>query len=161
MNYITSFTDKAVAANKKPTTIIVSFERLPANEAEQPVADSLKVGPQESLYKADRLRLADGMPVLFEHRYIVAKLCPGLTEKELEGSLMHLWAHKYGLKLMGSREVLRVGSLNEKEAKLLRVANKTAAAFLLTAVGYLEDDQPLWWERSLYRGDAYEFRTSK
>ena len=32
-----------------------------------------------------------------------------------------------------------------------------AAGFLVMSTGYLSGGVPLWWERTLFRGDAYEF----
>jgi GntR family transcriptional regulator len=29
----------------------------------------------------------------------------------------------------------------------------------VTAIGYVNDQQALWWERTLYRGDQYEFHS--
>ena len=33
-----------------------------------------------------------------------------------------------------------------------------AAGLGVQSVGWLRDGKPLWWERTLYRGDAYAFR---
>ena len=43
-----------------------------------------------------------------------------------------------------------------QRAQLLEVP-RGSAAFLVTSTGYLQPRQPLWWEQTLYRGDAYEF----
>ena len=32
-------------------------------------------------------------------------------------------------------------------------------ALEVVSVGFLENDSPLWWERTLYRGDQYEFHS--
>ncbi len=41
--------------------------------------------------------------------------------------------------------------------KGLTIASSPALEVVL--VGFLEDDSPLWWERTLYRGDQYEFHS--
>ena len=47
-------------------------------------------------------------------------------------------------------------TLAADEAKHLRATPKSPALEVVS-VGCLEDDSPLWWERTLYRGDQYEF----
>jgi len=34
---------------------------------------------------------------------------------------------------------------------------QSTAGLLVTSVGFLRGHEPLWFERTLYRGDAYEF----
>jgi DNA-binding GntR family transcriptional regulator len=47
-------------------------------------------------------------------------------------------------------------NLNRDEAKTLRTRQNTAG-LLITSLGFLMGHDPLWFERTLYRGDAYEF----
>ena len=47
----------------------------------------LQVEPAATLYYIERLRLADGLPVILEKRYVVAQYCPDLTAKDVDGSL--------------------------------------------------------------------------
>jgi DNA-binding GntR family transcriptional regulator len=35
-----------------------------------------------------------------------------------------------------------------------------SAAFLVSAVGY-SGQKPIWWEKTIYRGDAYEFHRAR
>jgi DNA-binding GntR family transcriptional regulator len=46
-----------------------------------------------------------------------------------------------------------------KEAKALQ-ARIGSPAFLVSAVGY-SGPNAAWWEKTLYRGDAYEFHRAK
>ena len=47
-------------------------------------------------------------------------------------------------------------NLRREEAKTLGTRQNTAG-LLVTSVGFLRGHAPLWFERTLYRGDAYEF----
>ncbi|MCL6545219.1 MAG: GntR family transcriptional regulator, partial [Bryobacteraceae bacterium] len=102
------------------------------------------------------LRLADNLPVIYERRYIVAEYCPELTRADLEGSLYAVWTQKYRLEIEGADERIRAVHLRGPEARALRVRDG-AAGLLIRSVGYLTGGRPLWFERTLYRGDAYEF----
>lgn len=116
------------------------------------------IEPSEELWELDRIRLADGVPVIFEHRYVVQRHCPKLTKSQAEGSLYRAWTETHGLRICGANDVIRAVLLSSDEAKRLRTVPKSPALEVVS-VGHLEDDVPLWWERTLYRGDQYEFHT--
>jgi len=153
---LVSYTDKARAAGKRPSTRVLAFHSLPASEADAGVADGLRPGPGDTLYYMERLRLADGVPVILERRHVAAKLCPGLRERDLRGSLYALWTDRYGLDLARADQTIRSVSIGSADAKRLGI-RRGRAGLLSVATGYLGDETPLWFERTLYRGDAYEF----
>ena len=104
------------------------------------------------------LRLADNLPVILEKRYIVAEHCPGLTEVDLAGSLYAVWTERDRLTIEGADQRVRAVNLRGGEARALQVRDG-AAGLLVSSVGYLTGGGPLWSERTLYRGDAYEFHS--
>lgn len=154
---LVSFTQKAQASGKDPATRVLCLEVLLAKEAEFEITDKLNVNPEEVIYYIERLRLADGQPVILEHRYVVQKFCPDLSERELSGSLYALWTGKYRLDIVGADQTIRAVSFDASDAELLAVEDG-AAGFLVISTGYLSGGVPLWWERTLFRGDAYEFQ---
>ena len=155
---LVSFTEKARAAGKRPSTELLTFGKLKAREVDEPLRVALSVERETNLWAMERLRLADGTPVIWEQRYIVHSLCPKLTKSQAEGSLYRAWTETHQLKIAGANEVIRAVLLTAKEARHLRVASRSPALEVVS-VGFLEDEQPLWWERTLYRGDQYEFHS--
>lgn len=156
LRYLVSFTEEAVAAGKRPRTEVLHFETVLAKDVLDEVPALLKVEPESALYYVERLRLADLLPVIYERRYIVAEFCPDLMREDLAGSLYQLWVQKYHLEIEGADERIRAVHLRGPEARLLKVRDG-AAGLLIRSVGYLTGGRPLWFERTLYRGDAYEF----
>lgn len=154
---LVSFTDKAIAAGKKPETRVLQCQTILASEVTSDVTGKLRVQPDDRLYYVERLRLADDTPVILEHRYIVARFCPDLSKADLVGSLYALWTEKYQLDIAGADQTIRAVPIMNTDARLLEVHDQ-ASGLLVMSVGYLSDDAPLWWERTLYRGDAYEFQ---
>ena len=65
-----SFTEKAKEAGRKPSTRVLQFERITASAAEPEVAEKLQIGSDEALFAITRLRLADGIPVIMEKRWV-------------------------------------------------------------------------------------------
>jgi GntR family transcriptional regulator len=155
---LVSFTDKARAAGRKPATRVLKFERLPVSRIHAEITSRLALQANEEAYYFERLRLADGTPVIFERRYVPARLCPDLTARALAGSLYSLWTQRYGLTVGGAEQSIQAINLSAEDAKVLRVPARTAA-LRVCAVGFLESRQPLWFEQTTYRGDAYEFQT--
>ena len=153
---LVSFTDKAGAAGKHPTTLLLRLETTPASEIPAEVAQKLCVRPQDEVHYIERVRLANDTPVTLEHRHVVARYCPGLSKAELEGSLYAAWTDLYKLEITGADQTIRAVCLKGVDAQRLAVRSG-APALQVMSVGYLSGGVPLWWERTLYRGDAYEF----
>lgn len=157
---LVSFTEKAKAAGKKPTTKVLSFKKIESNLVDPKVVESLDLISDSQLWQMQRLRLADKVPVILEHRFIVANFCPKLKKSQAAGSLYESFTKDNSLAIAGADEIIRAVSLKPAEAKLLGVSSKSPA-IEVTAVGFLDDNArtPLWWERTLYRGDQYEFHS--
>lgn len=154
---LVSFTDKARAAGKQPGTEVLQFETVRAEDVLDDVPQLLQVGPAAALYYIERLRLADGLPVILEKRYVVAEYCPDLTAEDVRGSLYSLWTNRYHLPIEGAGESIRAVNTRGADARLLKLRDG-AAGMLIRSVGHLTGNRPLWSERTLYRGDSYEFQ---
>ena len=153
---LVSFTEEAVAAGKKPETRVLVFEKVTAHTVSPAIAEALHVSGQDPLWYMERLRLADGLPVILERRHIVAAHCRTLKKKDVQGSLYGIWKDLYNLDVEGAEQSIRAVNLNRDEAKTLGTRQNTAG-LLITSLGFLTGHDPLWFERTLYRGDAYEF----
>ena len=154
---LVSFTDEAIAAGKRPATRVLDFEKMSAGQAPADAMALLKLGLGDLLFYVERLRLADELPVILEKRYIVAAHCPDLSETDSSGSIYAVWTRKYSLAIAGAEQTIRSVNLHGTDARLLEL-REGAAGILVTSVGYLQGERPLWYERTVYRGDAYEFR---
>ena len=144
---LTSFTALVESHGRSATTEVLGFQRLKQGIPE--------LDGKPTIY-VERLRLADGAPVILERRHIVAQWCPGLRKTDLSGSIYKLWRERYFLSLAGAEQTIRAVNVRGREAELLKMKNG-AAGLLNTSIGFLDGRQPLWFEQTLYRGDAYEF----
>jgi GntR family transcriptional regulator len=156
---LVSFTEKAKEAGKTPATRVLEFRRIKASEVEAEIAQRLQVDRSRELFAIARLRLADGVPVILEWRWVPADIFPGLNRQELRGSFYALCRDKYGLRIEESDQTIRAVKLRGHEAKVLE-ADKGAPAFLVSAAGY-SGATAAWWEKTLYRGDMYEFHRAR
>jgi GntR family transcriptional regulator len=151
---LVSFTQKARAAGKTPSTRVLRLEQVMADAT---LATLLSISEGTTLWALDRLRLADGRPVILERRFLRAERCPNLTETQIRGSLYDLLTQTLGLEVMGATEMIQAVSVMGDDALLLEMPDG-AAGLLVTATALLIDGTPLWHEKTLYRGDAYAFR---
>jgi len=153
---LVSFTEEAIAAGKQPSTQVLQFELMAANDVLDEVPEILQVGPEDELYYVERLRWADSTPVILERRYIVSRFCPGLSQADVGNSIYRAWTERYRLDTEGADESIRGVNVRGADARALQLRDG-AAGMLVRSVGYLVGHIPLWCERTLYRGDAYEF----
>jgi GntR family transcriptional regulator len=152
-----SFTDEALAAGKRPSTRVLRFSNMATAEAPEEVAAALTTG--DRLFYMERLRLADGVPVILERRWVAAALCAGLAPSDAQGSVYTVWTTRYGLDIAGASQRIRAVNIKGADARALEVP-AGSAGLLVTSVGYLAGGRPLWFERTLYRGDTYEFHNT-
>ena len=153
-----SFTRKAEMSGKLPETDVRQFAALPAGECDADVREALGVADKETLFFTERLRLADGVPLILERRFIVGRHCPRLRQAQLAGSLYSLFTEHFGLHLSGADQTVRALNLSAGDARVLQVPAGSASIWV-HAIGLCEHG-PLWLEDTLYRGDLYAFQNS-
>jgi GntR family transcriptional regulator len=153
---LNSFSANVAAGGRKPGTRVLRFRRVKGRDVEHEAAEALGLEDADEVYSIERLRLADGVPMILERRYMVSRFCPGLTREALAGSLFDL-LQEHGLRVVGSDEAIQAVIIKGDDARLLQVSGE-GAGFLVTTVGYLDGDVPLWWERTLHRPDGFELR---
>jgi DNA-binding GntR family transcriptional regulator len=72
--------------------------------------------------------------------------------------LYQAWTETHGLVIAGANEIIRAVLPTKAEARHLRTTIRTPVLEVLS-VGFLDNNRPLWWERTLYRSDQYEFHS--
>lgn len=150
-----SFTRQAELEGKSPTTRVLQFKRVHASQCDPAAAAALSLSQRGELFYLERLRFADGKPMILERRYLAAQYCPKLTAKQLEGSLYTALTEGAGLRLEGAEQTLRAAVLNSKDARLLGLPHGSPTLWV-RALGSCQHG-PLWLEDTLYRGDLYAF----
>ncbi|MBL9176120.1 MAG: GntR family transcriptional regulator [Verrucomicrobiales bacterium] len=150
---LVSFTHKAARSGRKPSTRVLACRRLAAGEADVSVRRELDVRDAEVLVYVERLRLADGEPVIFERRHLVAERCGNPGRRDL-GSSFYEWLDRVGVRVTGAEQRIRAVAVPPSERRLLQL-REGVAVLRVHAVGRAA--APLWVEDTDYRGDRYEF----
>lgn len=128
---------------------VLTASEIPATPAAAAALD-LDVG--DPLYQVRRVRLAGDEPILIENSLFPARLCPGLLEFRLDGSLYDLLEEKYSLRPYRAKECLEPVTAGVREAEALGVS-EGAPLMLVERTAYAKDGRPLEFARDRFRGD--------
>lgn len=151
---LASFDEEMHQRGRTPSTKLLHLRVLPASEQ---IATDLGLNVGEDMIEISRLRLADGIPMAIETRYLAHKICPDLVKEDLENQSIHnLLIDKYNIPLIQARHTIEARVLTAREARLLQT-RPGSAGFFVTRITYTLDDQPVTMYRIIYRGDKYRF----
>jgi GntR family transcriptional regulator len=133
---------------------VVAARREAAGEA---VANALGLVLGAPTLYLERLRLADGEPLLLEQVHLPADRFPGLLASDLEhNSLYQLLTERYGTRVVRAREAIEPVLLRGREAQLLdQPAGRPA--LLVEGVAFAADGIPVEFARSFVRGDRTRY----
>lgn len=142
------------------TTRLIEFLRL---EAPKKIAEALESPLGTALWRVERLRIVDQLPLALETAWIPVELAPTLDRFDLErNSLYATLETHFGIRLMRSLDDLSTAKCKADEASLLQVAEGTE---LLVQEGTAFDgrERPVEYSRALTRGDRcrYKMRVGK
>jgi GntR family transcriptional regulator, N-acetylglucosamine utilization regulator len=102
-----------------------------------------------------RLRLANLEPIAIQAAYLCHEFCPGLLDHDLEeGSLYDLLHNEFGLAFGRANYSFEAVLADEEQAALLNAA-MPLALLVSEQLTFLENDVPIEFVRSVYRGDRY------
>ena len=153
---LTSFTNKTLAAGKKPSTRVLRFELCCADRLPAHVQRRFSVSGGEHIIIVERLRLADDVPMILERHFFRARLFPGLTREDVATSVYDTLTKKYRLAPVAMDETLRMFAITGTNASLLGVPAGTPG-FLMFFMPLDLQEVPLYFAEVVYRGDTYEF----
>jgi GntR family transcriptional regulator len=154
INRIFGFTKNMIEAGRKPTTRLIGFH-LRNQDRTQTIngrAFTLK-GP---FCEIERIRYADGIPMMKETRYISLGLCPDIHRRNLERSLYSIFARDYGIHLTEINQMLSAVVLEGEALKPFQLS-KPVPAFRVEGASFCGRDLIIEMEDSVYRGDVYRF----
>jgi GntR family transcriptional regulator len=149
-----SFSEEMQDRGLDPETRLVAARPESAGEH---VASALGIEAGSPTLYVERLRMADGEPLLLEQVHLPAERFPGLLASDLEhGSLYDLLTVRYGTRIARARESLEPVLLRAREAGLLAQRPRTPA-LLIQGITFSSDGQPVEFARSYVRGDRTRY----
>lgn len=117
------------------------------------VAAVLAVEPEAPVLELERLRLADGEPLMLERTWLPVERIPGIEEMWLsDASLYALLREQYGIRLVRATESFEPVVLRAPEAEALGEQVGQPALMLLRTT-YDDEDRAIEAARAVLRGD--------
>jgi GntR family transcriptional regulator len=134
-----------------PSSRTLAFSTGPAGPR---VGRRLAVAPEAAVHTAQRLRLADGIPMALETMHVPAALLPDLDAGALECTGVYGLLAAAGFAPAGGTQSVEPTVLEAEEARLLGVPLHSPA-FLFERLAHDAAGQPVEFVRCLFRGDRY------
>ena len=153
LNRLQGFSEEMRAKGMVPSTRTLEAKAV---ACDRKVGERLKLEPGTQVISMMRVRYADDIPMAVEHVHIPFFLCPGLLSMDLSGSLYQLLSQKYHLEPVRASQDIEAGYAGRQMAELLQM-KQNSPALIIERVSYLENDMPLEYVVSVYRGDRYSF----
>ena len=154
INRIFGFTRNMIEAGRKPSTRLLGFHLRDEDHTRtiNGRAFTLK-GP---FCEIERLRLADGIPMMWETRYISLTLCPDIHQRNLEQSLYGIFRRDYGIHLTEIHQMLSAVLLEGPALKAFAL-DAPVPAFRVEGASFCGPNLIVEMENAVYRGDMYRF----
>ena len=141
----------------KPSSAIVSAVKTTVKELD--IAESLGISVGDPVYKLERVRFADKIPMALEESYISTALIPGLLDQNLSDSLYDIFRNSYEKPVVRAECVVSPINLTKRQADLLDTDPKSAALSFVV-IAYDARGRALERCNSVKRGDRYDFKYS-
>lgn len=111
------FGEQMQLLGKVPTTKVISFEKREVNAY---FADNMNLNFGEFIIKIERLRLADGEPMMFERTYLPLKIFPTLTLEMLKNKpLYDVFEQDYQENISYADEYFSSGVISDCDSKVM------------------------------------------
>jgi GntR family transcriptional regulator len=121
------------------------------------VAEQLNISADDFVYDIQRLRCADGEPVVIEYTQMPMELIAGLKEKDLQDSLYRYIEGTLGLHIQSAHRTVRAVMPTAEEQKCLDVTDETPL-LEVQQTAFLADGRPFEYSVSRHRGDKMKFK---
>jgi GntR family transcriptional regulator len=150
---VKSTTQIIQSAGMKVRTEVLRFAReLPSED----VAEKLGINEKDPVLHFERVRYADGRPLVLEKSWIPAAQCPDLKREEIKGSLYLVLFKKYHYHIAAAHQSLRAVLASELDARILDL-HIGEPVMLVHGVTYLDDGRAIEAQESHFRGESMEF----
>ena len=153
----TSFSQEVAEKGMKPSSKIISAVKTTVKD--QKVADDLQISVGDPVYKIERVRYADKIPMAIEETFVSAEFMPGLLDQDLNQSLYEIFKNNYEKPVVRAECVVTPINLNKAQSDLLSCEPKSPALQFIV-VAYDARNRVVERCVSVKRGDRYDFRYS-
>jgi GntR family transcriptional regulator len=149
LGQMVGFSEEMQASGKRPSSKLLGLERGEPNETAR------EFFGEGEVYRIERLRLADEVPMAIENVQIPVALCPDLDQFDLEArSLYEILDEVYLLRFECCDQIVSASLPDIRLRKLLHIS-RNVALLNVTRRSFAKLDKPACYGITRYRGDLY------
>ncbi|HBK69021.1 MAG TPA: phosphonate metabolism transcriptional regulator PhnF [Firmicutes bacterium] len=153
LNSLQGFTEEM---KNRGMTVASKVLNVSIVNADNIVANRLQIEEDSKVYCIERLRLVDGEPMSIEKVYIPYYLCADIEKYDLSGSLYDILEKNYNLSPKKAEQCIEATTGTKREQEILKIKLR-ASVLKIERTTYLQNNIPLEYVTSIYRGDKYKF----
>lgn len=153
LNSLKGFTEEMAIKGYKVYSQLISLNLIDAKDI---ISNKLNVQEGTKIYSIVRLRYVNEQPMSIEQVYVPYFLCNDIERYDLTDSLYKIYRDIYDLKLQYAEQCIEADIADKKERDLLNISGNIPV-LKITRTVYIENNIPLEYVSSIYRGDKYKF----
>ncbi|KUO71578.1 MAG: hypothetical protein APF77_16805 [Clostridia bacterium BRH_c25] len=116
----------------------------------------LNIEDESQIYAFSRLILKDNKPLIINYSYVPEDIGKMVETLDLNSDKVFAYLENCGYNVSYAEQVITAGICNKKEAELLDY-RLGAPALVIKRTTFLENGYPILYEKSIYRGDEYQY----
>ena len=151
---LSSLYDDLKESGQKPTTQVISYTEVPADED---VARDLHLNKGQSVIQVVRLRLANNEPLAIMTNHLPIDTAP--SEKELRSGGLYETMHNHGHEVFSAQQTISARKASLEEAETLQEP-RGAAILNMRRISYNQSGRPIELGDHVYRASRYKFTIS-
>ncbi len=149
-----SFTSVCLKNGVRPGGKVCQISLQPPTEE-----DKALLGEEERVLYLERVRTADGLPVILEQNWFCSAYA-GLIQENLEdASLYGILAEKYGVGDLHNTKTIEIAFVDQREGGLLEIDEGTPVLQVKELV-FDSEERPVHRTRQLILGDKFKYEIS-
>lgn len=154
LQVLSSFNDEMRRKGLTPSTKVLRMEQA----FQATIAEQLGMHQQEPTLYIERLRFADGDPMVYVETYLPYEPFKTLMHEDIEhNSLYSILDKNYGSLVHRVTRIIQVGLADSPLAKMLDI-RPNSPIYIMHTSSFTADETPIAYSISKYRGDRNEFR---
>lgn len=151
-----SFTEESKALGKVPTSKVVSIN---TEKPDHDIQEKLRLKQDELVIVMERIRLADGVPMIAETTYLPYDTFPGLENINFEeNSLYDVMFSKYHVAIKDAFDEFNATIISKEQSQLLGV-DPGSAVLQVRRTTHSTENEIIEYTDSIVRSDKFSYRT--
>lgn len=152
---LTDFVEDMAQAGLQAESRVLRFELEPAMPG---IASLLGLEPESTLFRLDRLRLANGVPIALDWTWLPPQFAKLLADKDLANTTIYrVLEGEYGIPIVSGEYTIEACIADEDQASLLTIGTGDPL-LLFGRTSFTSAGKAVYHQKRFYRADRVQYR---